>query len=101
MFNIFKKKVKSKDIVNPIDNINIDNYNDLDINNNLTKLILEEIELEKFSYLNKGKKEELNDLYQIIFNTYTYFPYNCLFNKYYISLNNEKEKEYYRNIISY
>lgn len=29
MFNIFKKKTKTKNIVNPIDNINIEDYKDL------------------------------------------------------------------------
>lgn len=143
----------SKDINNKLNKVN--NYytllfnNSLDIDNNLTKLILEEIELEKFTHLNKDKKkdllnklndisnteiqskkeqlniinnllqiktyfnvfntygrniinkEELKELYNIIFNTYTYFPYNCDEFINYCNNIHKDELDYYNKIINF
>ena len=50
---------------------------------------------------NKITKEAFDDLYQIIFNVYTYFPFECEFSNYYNSLEDVNEKEAYRNIIGY
>ena len=50
---------------------------------------------------NKITKEDFDDLYQIIFNVYTYFPFECEFSNYYNSLEDVNEKEAYRNIIGY
>lgn len=144
----YKNKINSK-----LNNTNNDYTllfnNELNIDNNLTKLILEEIELEKFAYLNKDKKQELlnkideisnseikdkdeqqeiinnliqiktyfnifntygrniikeedlNELYRIIFNTYTYFAYDCDdFITYYNSAFGY-EKDYYNKIIEF
>lgn len=50
---------------------------------------------------NKISKEEFYELYQIIFNVYTYYPCDCNFSSYYNSLTNSEEKEYYQKIIEY
>ena len=50
---------------------------------------------------NKIIKEDFDDLYQIIFNVYTYFPFECEFKNYYNSLEDMHEKEAYRKIIGY
>lgn len=143
----------NKDITNKLNKTN--NYytllfnNELNIDNNLTKLVLEEIELEKFTHLNKDKKkdllnklndisnieiqskeeqlniinnllqiktyfnvfntygrniikeEELKELYNIIFNTYTYFPYDCDEFINYCNNINDYELDYYNKIIDF
>ena len=50
---------------------------------------------------NKLTKEDFEDLYQIIFNAYTYFPSFSYFNfsRYYNSITDNNEKEFYRSII--
>ena len=50
---------------------------------------------------NKLTKEDFEDLYQIIFNVYTYFPSFSYFNfsRYYNSITDNNEKEFYRSII--
>ena len=48
---------------------------------------------------NKLTKEDFEDLYQIIFNVYTYFPLGYNFSKYYNSLENDEEKDFYLKII--
>lgn len=50
---------------------------------------------------NKLTKEDFEDLYQIIFNAYTYFPSFSHFNfsRYYNSITDNNEKEFYRSII--
>ena len=48
---------------------------------------------------NKLTKEDFEDLYQIIFNVYTYFPLECSFIEYYNSLENDEEKDFYLKII--
>ena len=50
---------------------------------------------------NKLAKEDFEDLYQIIFNAYTYFPSFSYFNfsRYYNSITDNNEKEFYRSII--
>ncbi len=56
-----------------------------------------------FNKYNKNKltKEEFEDLYQIIFNVYTYFPLHNDFNfsQYYNSIADNNEKEFYKSII--
>ncbi len=50
---------------------------------------------------NKLTKEDFEDLYQIIFNVYTYFPSFSYFNfsRYYNSIADNNEKEFYKSII--
>lgn len=50
---------------------------------------------------NKLTKEVFEDLYQIIFNAYTYFPSFSYFNfsRYYNSITDNNEKEFYRSVI--
>lgn len=48
---------------------------------------------------NKLTKEDFEDLYQIIFNVYTYFPLECSFIEYYNSLEKNNEKIAYEKII--
>ena len=48
---------------------------------------------------NKLTKEDFEDLYQIIFNVYTYFPLDCSFSEYYNSLPLNKEKSTYTKIV--
>ena len=43
--------------------------------------------------------KDIEDLYQIIFNVYTYFPLDCDFSEYYNSLPPSKEKSTYTKII--
>ena len=43
--------------------------------------------------------KDIEDLYQIIFNVYTYFPLNCSFSEYYNSLPPSKEKSTYTKIV--
>ena len=52
---------------------------------------------------NKLTKEDFEDLYQIIFNVYTYFPSFSYFNfsRYYNSITDNNEKEFYRSIIDF
>ena len=50
---------------------------------------------------NKISKEEFEELYQIIFNVYTYYPCDNKFPFYYYSLTNKQEKKYYNNLIEY
>ena len=52
---------------------------------------------------NKLTKEDFEDLYQIIFNAYTYFPSFSYFNfsRYYNSITDNNEKEFYRSIIDF
>ena len=52
---------------------------------------------------NKLTKEYFEDLYQIIFNVYTYFPSFSYFNfsRYYNSITDNNEKEFYRSIIDF
>lgn len=144
----YKKEINNKLYITNTDYTLLFN-NSLNIDNNLTKLILEEIELEKFTYLNKDKKqellnkldeisnteiqskeeqkeiinnlikiktyfnifnkygkniineEELNNLYKIIFNAFTYFTYDC--NEFILYYNNtfKNEYEYYNKIIDF
>ena len=56
-----------------------------------------------FNKYGRGKvtKEDFTDLYQIIFNVYTYFPCNSRFSEYYDSLINQDEINIYNNIIKY
>ena len=44
---------------------------------------------------NKLTQKDIEDLYQIIFNVYTYFSSSCNFSKYYNSLENDEEKDFY------
>ena len=48
---------------------------------------------------NKLTKDDFEDLYQIIFNVYTYFPLECSFIEYYNSLEKNNEKIAYEKII--
>ena len=48
---------------------------------------------------NKLTQKDIEDLYQIIFNVYTYFSSSCNFSKYYNSLENDEEKDFYLKII--
>ena len=52
---------------------------------------------------NKLTKEDFEDLYQIIFNAYVYFPSFSYFNfsRYYNSITDNNEKEFYRSIIDF
>lgn len=52
---------------------------------------------------NKLTKEDFEDLYQIIFNVYTYFLSFSYFNfsRYYNSITDNNEKEFYRSIIDF
>ena len=52
---------------------------------------------------NKLTKEDFEDLYQIIFNAYTYFLSSSYFNfsRYYNSITDNNEKEFYRSIIDF
>ena len=43
--------------------------------------------------------KDIEDLYQIIFNVYTYFPLDCSFSEYYNSLPPSKEKSTYTKIV--
>ena len=43
--------------------------------------------------------KDIEDLYQIIFNVYTYFPLDCSFSEYYNSLPPSKEKSIYTKIV--
>ena len=43
--------------------------------------------------------KDIEDLYQIIFNVYTYFPLDCDFSEYYNSLPTNKEKSTYTKIV--
>ena len=43
--------------------------------------------------------KDIEDLYQIIFNVYTYFPLDCSFSEYYNSLPLSKEKSTYTKIV--
>ena len=43
--------------------------------------------------------KDIEDLYQIIFNVYTYFPLDCSFSEYYSSLPSNKEKSTYTKIV--
>ena len=48
---------------------------------------------------NKLTQQDIEDLYQIVFNAYTYFSSSCNFSKYYNSLENDEEKDFYLKII--
>ncbi len=48
---------------------------------------------------NKLTQQDIEDLYQIVFNVYTYFPLGSNFSKYYNSLENDEEKDFYLKII--
>ena len=48
----------------------------------------------------KVTKEDFTDLYQIIFNVYTYFIFKSDYISYYQTLNEDNEKKYYTNMIN-
>lgn len=71
-----------------------------DIIDNLMKIKMYYIIFDRYGR-NKISKEDFEELYQIIFNVYTYYPYDNKFSFYYYSLTNKQEKKYYNNLIEY
>ena len=71
-----------------------------DIIDSLKKIKMYYIIFDKYGR-NKISKEDFEELYQIIFNVYTYYPCDNKFPFYYYLLKNKQEKEYYDNLIEY
>ena len=91
--------VKLKEKLDIISNSEIkDKDEQKDIINKLMKIKKYYIIFDRYGR-NKISKEDFEDLYQIIFNVYTYFPLDCDFSEYYNSLPTNKEKSTYTKIV--
>ena len=91
--------VKLKEKLDIISNSEIkDKDEQKDIINKLMKIKKYYIIFDRYGR-NLIDDKDIEDLYQIIFNVYTYFPLDCDFSEYYNSLPTNKEKSTYTKIV--